>query len=146
QTMPKPSADDQPKEYPEKIVNIVDNISQLTILEVADLNELLKARLNISDAPMAMAAMPQAAPAASQEPAEEEEVQTEFTVKLMKFDDASKVKLIKEIKALVDGMNLVQAKKFVESTPQVIKKNISKEEAEQLKKTLETAGGSIVIE
>jgi large subunit ribosomal protein L7/L12 len=53
--------------YPTKIVQIVEAISQLNLLEVADLNALLKSRLNISDAPVMMASGPAAAPAASKE-------------------------------------------------------------------------------
>lgn len=68
-------------------------------------------------------------------------VQTSFTVKLLKFDDAKKIQLIKELKNLMDGVNLVQAKKFVESAPQVVKADLPKDEAEKLKATIEAAGG-----
>ncbi|ODM89285.1 39S ribosomal protein L12, mitochondrial [Orchesella cincta] len=135
------------KVYEPKIVKLVDEISQLTLLQVADLNELLKKTLNIPDAPM-MGAMAFAAPAA---PAEEEEaaapqkVQTSFTLKLMKFDEAKKVALIKECKSLLEGMNLVQAKKFVESAPCVVKADIPKDEAEKLQKALEAAGGTCEV-
>ncbi|XP_028406733.1 39S ribosomal protein L12, mitochondrial-like isoform X3 [Dendronephthya gigantea] len=134
------------KNYPEHIVNIVDKISQLTLVETAELNELLKVRLKIPDAPMmAMGAMPQVVE--QTEVAEEKkEEQTEFTVKLMSFDDGGKIKLIKEVKNLVDGLNLVQAKKFVESVPQVLKENISKEDADKLKNQIEAAGGTVEIE
>merc|ERR1712007_44409 len=98
--------------------------------EVADLNSLLKSRLNISDAPVMMAGAAAPPPAAAA-PAEEEEeaapqvIQTSFTVKLNKFDASKKVAIIKEIKNLVEGMNLVQAKKFVESAPAVVKADIA---------------------
>merc|ERR1712180_484889 len=90
-----------PKEYPEHIVNVVDTISKLTLGEVAALNELLKAKLNIQDAPMmpmmGAPGMAMAAPAAAAEEEVVEEVveQTEFTVKLVSFDAAKKVKLVK---------------------------------------------------
>lgn len=64
----------------------------------------------------------------------------------MKFDDKQKVPLIKEIKSLLPGTNLVQAKKFVESAPQVVKADIPKEEAEKLKEALSKVGAEIVIE
>ncbi|CAG2106503.1 unnamed protein product [Medioppia subpectinata] len=145
-----PAASIDDKQYPEKIVKIVADISNLTLIEVSDLNQLLKKTLNIADTPMmAMGAMPMAAAA----PAEEEEeevasktVQTSFTLKLNKFDDTKKVALIKEIKAVVEGMNLVQAKKFVESVPQIIKANLPKDEAEKLKTALEAVGGVCAIE
>ena len=89
-----------------------------------------------------------ATPAAKEE--EEEEapaaIQTSFTLKLEAFAADKKVALIKEIKNNVEGMNLVQAKKFVESAPAVVKTDLSKDEAEALKSTLETVGGTCKIE
>merc|ERR1712083_572540 len=81
-------------------------------------------------------------------PKEEEEnevaapqaVQTSFTVKLEKFDAAKKVAVIKEIKNLVEGMNLVRAKKFVEGAPAVVKADIAKDEAEKIKEALAAVG------
>ena len=118
-------------------------------MEVADLNSLLKSRLNISDAPVMMAGGPVAA---APKVEEEEEaaapaaVQTSFTVKLEKFDPAKKVAVIKEIKNIVEGMNLVQAKKFVESAPAVVKTDITKEEADKIKETLSALGGECTVE
>lgn len=73
-------------------------------------------------------------------------VKNAFTVKLVKYDDTKKVGLIKEIKNIVEGMNLVQAKKFVESSPQVLKSGIPKDEAEKLKKSLEALGAVVELE
>merc|ERR1719412_3541446 len=147
QAMPLPSTE---KVYSEKITRIVDDIFTLNLLEVADLNALLKARLNISDAPVMMAG---SAPVAAQPKVEEEEeeaapvaVQTSFTVKLTKFDPSKKVAIIKEIKNLVEGMNLVQAKKFVESAPAVVKADIAKDEAEKIQAALQAVGGECVVE
>merc|ERR1719244_1489337 len=91
--------------------------------------------------------------AAAPAKAEEEEaaaapqaVQTSFTVKLNKFDAAKKVAIIKEIKNIVEGMNLVQAKKFVESAPAVVKAEVSKEEADKIKETLTAIGGECTVE
>lgn len=91
---------------------------------------------------------PQAAPAEAEEEAAEAApaVQTSFTLKLDSFAGDKKVALIKEIKANVEGMNLVQAKKFVESAPAVVKTDLSKDEAESLKKVLEAAGASCSID
>ena len=75
QTLSMPDSDStspDSKKYPDKIVSIVDHISQLTLLEVADLNELLKAKLKITDAPVMMAGSFAGAPAAAA-PEEEEE-------------------------------------------------------------------------
>ena len=93
--------------------------------------------------------LPTAQPSA---PVEEEEpeaavaVQTSFTLKMEKFDDGKKVALIKEIKNQIEGMNLVQAKKFVESCPAVVKSDIAKDEAEKLKTIFEAAGATCTIE
>lgn len=65
---------------------------------------------------------------------------------MTKYDEKQKVALIKEIKNIFEGMNLVQAKKFVESVPALVKEDISKEEAEKLKETLTKIGAIIEIE
>lgn len=67
-------------------------------------------------------------------------------MKLESFDAAKKVTLIKEIKNLIEGMNLVQAKKFVETCPMVVKADLSKDEAEKLKDALTAAGAVCKIE
>jgi large subunit ribosomal protein L7/L12 len=143
--IPVPRPDDAPKEYSEKIRKIVDDIANLTLKETADLNELLKKTLNISDIPAMMPAM--AVQSGQQQEAEEKkEEKTEFTVKLTRYADDSKIKVIKEVKNLVEGLNLVQAKKLVEGVPQVIKKDVNKEEAEKLRSALEAAGGVVELE
>merc|ERR1711963_394024 len=147
EAMPLPSADPNAnKVYPEKIFSIVEQISKLNLLEVADLNELLKKRLNISDAPVMMAGGPAPVAAPVVEEAAPVAVQTSFTLKLNSFAADKKVALIKEIKANVEGFNLVQAKKFVESAPAVVKEDLSKDEAEKLKKALEGAGAQCSID
>jgi large subunit ribosomal protein L7/L12 len=97
--------------------------------------------------PSAGAASPAAAaPAADAEVEDKPREKTIFTLKLINFDAGKKVALIKEIKALMEGMNLVQAKKFVESVPQTLKQDIPKEEAQALKAALEAAGGVLEME
>lgn len=141
-----PDPDGSPKTYPDKIHTIVDHISQLTLLEAAQLNELLKRTLNIPDTPMMPMGGFGAAPATQEASAEAVEEKTEFTVKLVKYAEDSKIKLIKEIRTLVEGMNLVQAKKFVEGVPQVVQEDVSKEEAERLRTALEAVGGTVEID
>ena len=92
-----------------------------------------------------VAAAPVAAPAEEEEAEPAAAVQTSFTIKLDKFDEAKKVALIKELKSQMEGMNLVQAKKFVESAPAVVKADIAKDEAEKLKTALEAAGATCSI-
>lgn len=147
EAMPLPTHD---KAYSDKIVTIVDQISTLNLLEVADLNALLKQRLNISDAPVMMAG---AGPAAAAPKEEEEEeaaapaaVQTNFAVKIKSFDAAKKVGVIKAVKGVTEGMNLVQAKKFVEGCPAILKEDMSKDEAEKMKEVLIAAGAEVDIE
>ncbi|NXX35222.1 DIC protein, partial [Nicator chloris] len=135
------------KEYSPKVRQLVRDIAGLTLLEVADLNALLKETLKIPDVGVMPAAAASLLPAQAA-PQEEEEVvplkkeKTHFTVRLTELKATDKVKLIKEVKNFVPGVNLVQAKKLVESLPQEIKANASKEEAEKIKAALEAAGGT----
>ena len=151
-SLPLPTPEGAPRTYSPKIVEMVDNISNMTILEVADLNELLKIKLNIKDVPVMAASAAAPAAAAAGAPSAEEEVEAKpreksiFTVKLAAFDAGKKVALIKEVKNLMEGMNLVQAKKFVEGAPQTLKEDVPKEEAEALKAALEAVGGTIELE
>lgn len=87
-----------------------------------------------------------AAPKEEEEEAVPQKVKSLFTVKLMKFDEKQKVAIIKEIKNLMEGMNLVQAKKFVESSPTVVKAEVTKDEAEKLKEALMKVGGVVEVE
>ena len=146
-----PTFEGEDKQYPAKIQKLVDEIAALTLVEVADLNELLKKTLKLPDVPaMSFSAMPAGKMSAAEEedaddaPVKQEK--SEFTVRLVKFDDAKKVAVIKEIKSMIEGMNLVQAKKFVESVPQVVRADTSKEDAEKLKELLTAAGGTVEIE
>ncbi|KAG0344371.1 hypothetical protein BG004_004530 [Podila humilis] len=137
------------KDVDPKISAIVDKISGLTLLETADLVSLLKTRLNIQEIAMPVGGgAPAGQAAAAAAPAEEEKVaeKTEFSVKLEKFDAAAKAKLIREIKNIIPGINLVEAKKFVEGAPKVVKEGLNKQDAEKLKKTLEDLGATVSLD
>ncbi|KAF9304366.1 hypothetical protein BGZ74_001728 [Mortierella antarctica] len=137
------------KDVDPKIVSIVDQISGLTLLQTADLVSLLKTRLNIQEIAMPVGgAAPAGQAAAAAAPVEEEKVaeKTEFSVKLEKFDAAAKAKLIREIKNIIPGINLVEAKKFVEGAPKVVKEGLNKADAEKLKKTLEDLGATVSLD
>ncbi|EIN10378.1 ClpS-like protein [Punctularia strigosozonata HHB-11173 SS5] len=143
---PPPATSSNPK-----INQIVDDISGLTLLQAADLVTVLKSRLNIQEIAMpAAAAAPAAgAAAAPAEDAPKEEKpkeKTMFNVKLEAFDAAAKPKVIKEVKALVPNLTLIEAKKFVESLPQTLKENIPKEDAEKLKATFEKLGATVKLD
>ncbi|KAI5652105.1 hypothetical protein NE865_00443 [Phthorimaea operculella] len=145
-SIPVPEGVDKP--VSPKIEDLVTKISQLNLLEVSELSQVLKRRLNLPDAPvMPVGGFVAAAPAAEEEEAAAPKaVKTSFTVKMTKFDEKQKVALIKEVKGLLEGFNLVQAKKFVESCPTVVKADISKDEAEKLKEALSKVGAVIEIE
>ncbi|CAI4062335.1 hypothetical protein N7582_002108 [Saccharomyces uvarum] len=142
-----------------KISKIVQDISQLTLLETSSLITELKTALNIPEMSMPMggfmaggagAGAVNAAGSAGEAGAgaEEEakpEAKTVFTVKLDSFDAKTKAKVIKEVKGLL-GLSLVEAKKFVEAAPKVLKENIAKDDAEKIKKTLEGLGAKVSLE
>jgi large subunit ribosomal protein L7/L12 len=118
------------------------------LLETADLIQTLKTKLNISEvaAPVAAAGVAPAAGSADATPAAAEEPEKSvFNLKLISFDAASKAKIIREVKAML-GLNLVDAKKFVESAPKVLKEGVTKEDAEKIKKALEAVGGKVDLE
>lgn len=144
-----PQPEGEAKKFSPKIENLVNEITKLNLIEVGELSDLLKKTLNLPDAPlMPVGGFPPVASAVEEEEDEAatRKVQTAFTVKLVKFDDKQKVALIKEVKNLLEGMNLVQAKKFVESAPTVVKADMPKDEAEKLKEALCKVGAECVIE
>ncbi|XP_043286012.1 39S ribosomal protein L12, mitochondrial [Venturia canescens] len=143
-SIPVPEGVDKP--VSPKIDKLANDISSLNLIEVAELSDLLKKRLNLPDAPvMPMGGFVAAKPQDADEDAAPQIVKTSFTVKLVKFDEKQKVALIKEIKNLIPGTNLVQAKKFVESVPVVVKSDIPKDESEQLKEAITKVGGEVEI-
>ena len=121
---------------------IVDDLSKLTVLEAAELSKLLEEKWGVSAAaPVAMAAAP-AAGGGDAAPAGEE--QTEFTVVITNGGD-KKINVIKEVRGVRSDLGLKEAKDLVEGAPQNVKENISKQEAEEIKKKLEEAGASVTI-
>ena len=121
---------------------LVDDLSALTVLEASELSKLLEEKWGVSAAaPVAVAAAPGGAAAA---PAEAAEEQTEFTVVLTGGGD-KKINVIKEVRAVRADLGLKEAKDLVEGAPQNVKENISKQEAEEIKKKLEEAGASVQI-
>lgn len=132
-----------------KLLGIINEIAKLNLLEVSELSALLKKTLNLPDAPVMAYGSGPAIAAPAQE--EEEEaapkiIQTAFKVKLCSYDDTKKIVLIKELKNLMQDMNLVQAKKFIESAPIFVKEDIPKDEAEQLRAALEKVGAVVEIQ
>jgi large subunit ribosomal protein L7/L12 len=126
-----------------KLEKLVDELSTLTVLEAAELSKLLEEKWGVSAAaPVAAFAAPAGGGAAA--PAEAAEEQTEFTVVLTAGGD-KKINVIKEVRAVRGDLGLKEAKDLVEGAPQNVKENISKQEAEEIKKKLEEAGASVQI-
>lgn len=128
-----------------KVSSLVEEIANLSLLDVSDLNWALKKRLNIPDQPLMAAAAAAPAAQAEAEAASDVPQKMTFTVKLTKFDDTKKIAIIKEIRNAIPGLNLVQAKKFVETAPVNVKEDLGKAEADELKAILEKAGATIEI-
>ncbi|MEI6561363.1 MAG: 50S ribosomal protein L7/L12 [Verrucomicrobiota bacterium] len=120
---------------------IVEQLSGLTVLEIADLVKNLETKWGVSAAaPVAVAAAPAAGGAAAA-PVEEK---TAFDV-ILKEVGANKIGVIKEVRAAVAGLGLAEAKALVEGAPKTIKEGVTKEEAEEIKKKIEAAGAKVEI-
>ena len=123
-----------------KMAEFIDWIEGISVLELSQLVKALEDRLGVTaSAPVAMMAGAGAAPAA----AEAEEEKTEFDV-ILKDGGAKKIGVIKEIRAIT-GLGLKDSKDLVEAAPKTVKEAVSKDEAEEMKKTLEAAGATVEI-
>jgi large subunit ribosomal protein L7/L12 len=117
---------------------IVDQLSELTVLEAAELAKLLEEKWGVSAAAAVAVAGPAAAAAG---PAAEE--QSEFDV-ILTGDGGKKINVIKEVRAIT-GLGLGEAKALVEGAPKAVKEGVNKEEAEKIKKQIEEAGGTVEL-
>ena len=123
---------------------LVDQLSGLTVLEVADLVKKLEDKWGVSAAaPVAVAAVGGGGGGAAAAPAAEEK--TSFDVILKEVDAAKKIAIIKEVRACVPGLGLAEAKTLVEGAPKPLKEGVTKEEAEEIKKKIEAAGGKVEV-
>ena len=120
----------------EKINALIEEVKALTVLELSELVKALEEEFGVSAAAMA-------APAAAG-PAEAAAEKTEFDVILAGFDAAAKIKVIKAVREIT-GLGLAEAKAAVEGAPKTLKEAVSKDEAEELKKKLEEAGGKVEV-
>jgi large subunit ribosomal protein L7/L12 len=119
------------------LAQIANDLSNLTVIEAAELSKMLEEKWGVS------AAAPVAAAAAAPAAAEEAEEQTEFTVLLAAFGE-KKINVIKEVRAIT-GLGLKEAKTLVEEAPKEVKEGVSKDEAEKIKEQLEGAGATVEI-
>jgi large subunit ribosomal protein L7/L12 len=125
----------------EKLQSILTAIETLTVLELADLVKALEAKFGVSAAAAAPVAIAGGGAAAAGAPAAEEK--SSFTVILANAGD-KKINVIKEIRT-VTSLGLKEAKDLVEGAPKTIKEDVSKEEAEKIKKVLEAQGAKVEI-
>ena len=114
---------------------LIDHISNMTVLEVANLVKELEDKFGVSAAPVAVAGGAGAGEAAAE--------QTEFTVVLADAG-AKKINVIKEVRGIT-GLGLKEAKALVEGAPKPVKEGVEKAEAEELKKKLEAAGAKVEL-
>lgn len=122
-----------------QLEKIVEQLSELTVMEAAELSKMLEEKWGVSAAaPVAVAAV--AGMAAEAAPGEE---QTEFEVILASAGD-KKIEVIKEVRAIT-GLGLKEAKDLVEGAPKTVKEGASKAEAEELKKKLEAVGAKVEL-
>jgi large subunit ribosomal protein L7/L12 len=121
------------------IAKLVEELSKLTVLEAAELAKALEEEWGVS----AAAAVAVAAPAAGGDGAASAEEKTEFDV-ILTGDGGKKIQVIKEVRAIT-GLGLTEAKTLVESAPKAIKEGVNKAEAEDIKKKIEEAGGTVEL-
>jgi large subunit ribosomal protein L7/L12 len=122
---------------------LVQQLSGLTVLEIADLVKKLEEKWGVSAAaPVAVAAPAAGAGGAAAAPAAEEK--TAFDV-ILKEVGGNKIAVIKEVRAAVSGLGLAEAKALVESAPKPVKEGVTKQEAEEIKKKIEAAGAKVEI-
>ena len=121
------------------ITKLVDQLSELTVLEAAELAKALEEKWGVSAAAAVAVAAPAGAGAGG--PAVEEK--TEFDV-ILTGDGGKKINVIKEVRAIT-GLGLGEAKALVEGAPKAVKEGVNKEEAEKIKKQIEEAGGTVEL-
>ena len=120
---------------------LAEELSNLTVMEAADLAKMLEEKWGVSAAAPMAVAMPTAGEDAGGAGGGEE--QTEFSVVLSAIGD-KKINVIKEVRGIT-GLGLKEAKDLVESAPKPVKEGVTKEEAEEMKKQLEEAGASVEL-
>ena len=118
---------------------IMEAIASMTIMELSELVKAMEEKFGVTAA--APVAVVQGAAGAA--PAEEK---TEFTVTLKGLSDpGKKIAVIKEVRNIIPGLGLKEAKELVEGAPKTLKEDVSKEEAEKIKQAITTAGGEVEI-
>lgn len=127
-------------EVPAKFKSLVEEIEKMSVLDLAELVKVLEDKFGVS---AAAPAMMMAGPVAGGDAGVAAEEKTEFNVELASAGD-NKIAVIKAVKA-VTGLGLADAKALVDGAPKMIKEGVKKEEAEELKKQIEEAGGKVEL-
>lgn len=125
---------------PSKFKDLVKQIEELSVMELADLVKVLEDKFGVSAAPVASMAAPVAGGTGEGEAAEEK---NEFNIELTGVG-GQKISVIKAVKEIT-GLGLKEAKDMVDGAPKIIKEGVKKEEAEELKKKLEEVGASVEL-
>ncbi|RJR31265.1 50S ribosomal protein L7/L12 [Candidatus Parcubacteria bacterium] len=129
-------AEEKKVEVPAKFKNLVEEIEKMSVLDLAELVKILEEKFGVSAAaPVAVAAAP-----AAGAPAEEK---TEFNVELTSSGD-NKIGVIKAVREVTE-LGLKEAKDLVDGAPKMIKENVKKEDAENMKKKIEAAGAKVTL-
>ena len=131
--------DEKMVEVPAKFKSLVEEVEKMSVLDLSELVKVLEEKFGVSAAAPAMMMAPAAGGASA--PAAEEK--TEFNVELTE-SGASKINVIKAVKEIT-GLGLADAKAMVDGAPKVIKEGVKKEEAEEMKKKIEEAGGKVTL-
>ncbi|KAK6931799.1 Ribosomal protein L7/L12, C-terminal [Dillenia turbinata] len=139
----------------DRVFRLVDEISGLTLLQVAELSSILMKKLGIKEPPVVGVMKPEAAAglagmAAMKAPTgaakeEKKPEKTVFELKLESFEAAAKIKIIKEVRSFTD-LGLKEAKDLVEKIPSIIKKGVSNEEGEQIIEKMKALGAKVIME
>jgi large subunit ribosomal protein L7/L12 len=122
------------------IAKLVEELSKLTVMEAAELAKALEEEWGVSAAAAVAVAAPAAGGGDAGAAAEEK---TEFDV-ILTGDGGKKIQVIKEVRAIT-GLGLTEAKTLVESAPKAVKEGVNKAEAEEIKKKIEEAGGTVEL-
>ncbi|XP_020105900.1 uncharacterized protein LOC109722302 [Ananas comosus] len=140
----------------DRVWRLVDEVSALTLSEVAELTSILVRRAGLPEPPAVgimnagaggggISGAAAAGAGGAQGKEEKKQEKTVFELRLEAFDAASKIKVIKEVRGFTD-LGLKEAKDLVEKTPAVIKRGVSKEEAEQIIEKMKAVGAKVVME
>lgn len=124
-------------ELSKEATKVLEMVEKMTVLELADLVKVMEEKFGVSAAaPVAMAAAPAA----------QEEVEEKSTFNIvLKDGGANKINVIKAVREITE-LGLKEAKDLVDSAPQTVKEEVQKEEAEEMKKKIEEAGGTVELE